>query len=162
MNDKPLKEINTVEYMKALCSIVEQGQGASTIVTGSSMAPFLISNKSSVYLQKPERKLKKGDVVLYIRSEYEYILHRIYRVDGEFLYFVGDAQSVIEGPLPKECVKGVVTKYKRRKKWCDSSSFIWIFYSKVWIDMLWARPLCMKIYFGIRKIKHKFINKISK
>ena len=160
MRDKPLREIDTAEYMNALCSIISKGKGVSSVVTGSSMAPFLISNKSWVYLEKPENKLSKGDIALYVRSNGDFILHRVYKVDGEDLYFVGDAQSVVEGPVPYSCVKGVVTKYKRRRKWKDTSTFIWKFYSKIWIRNIKFRYFAMKTYFALsrflRKIKYKF------
>lgn len=161
MIKKPLREVDTVEYMNTLCSIIEQGKGVSTVVTGSSMAPFLISNKSWVYLEKPEHKLSVGDIALYVRSNGDFILHRVYKVDGDDLYFLGDAQSVVEGPVPYSSVKGVVTKYKRRGKWHESTTLVWLFYSRIWIRTRALRPFFMKIYFAlkrlIRKIKYRFI-----
>lgn len=162
MRDKPLREIDTAEYLNALCSILSQGEGVSSVVTGSSMAPFLISNKSWVYLEKPEHNLSVGDIALYVRSNGDYILHRVYKVDGEDLYFVGDAQSVVEGPVPYSCVKGVVTKYKRRRKWKDTSTFIWKFYSKIWIRNIKFRYFAMKTYFSLRRFLHKVIYIIHK
>lgn len=162
MSDKPLKQIDTTEYLTALCSVLEEGRGVTTIVTGSSMAPFLRSNKSWVYLEKPDDKLKKGDIALYTRCNNEFVLHRVYRTDGDDLYFVGDAQSVVEGPVPCNCVKGVVKKYKRRKKWKDSTTFVWNFYSRIWLKTLKLRPLMMKPYFISRRFYRKIKNKLYK
>ena len=91
MSEKQLREIDTAEYLKALCSLLSKGEGVSVVVTGSSMAPFLISNKSWVYLEEPEHKLSVGDIALYVRSNGDFILHRVYKVDGDDLFFVGDA-----------------------------------------------------------------------
>ncbi|MBQ7133531.1 MAG: S24/S26 family peptidase [Ruminococcus sp.] len=162
MIDKPLREIDTAEYLNALCSILSQGEGVSTVVTGSSMAPFLISNKSWVYLEKTENKLSKGDIALYVRSNGDFVLHRVYKVDGDDLYFVGDAQSVIEGPVPHSRVKGVVTKYKRRKNWHDTSTLVWRFFSKIWIRNIKFRCFAMKTYFSFRRFLHKIIYIIHK
>ena len=162
MSEKQLREIDTAEYLKALCSLLSKGEGVSVVVTGSSMAPFLISNKSWVYLEEPEHKLSVGDIALYVRSNGDFILHRVYKVDGDDLFFVGDAQSVVEGPVPYGCVKGVVTKYKRKRKWKDTSTLIWKFYSKIWIRNIKFRPFSMKLYFVFNKILRKIKYKLHK
>ena len=162
MSEKSLRQIDTVEYLNTLCTVLEQGKGMATIVTGSSMAPFLLSNKSWVYLEKPDGRLKKGDIALYKRDETEFILHRVYRVDGGDLYFVGDAQSVVEGPVSYKSVKGVVTKYKRKNKWKNRSAPVWIFYSKLWIKTLKFRPTLVRMYFSFIRLVRKIKNKLCK
>lgn len=54
--------------------------------TGVSMEPLLHHRKSSVVLVKPDRALKKNDVVLFWRG-HELVLHRIIRIlpDGRYV-----------------------------------------------------------------------------
>lgn len=64
---------------------LEESGRAVISTTGVSMEPLLHHRKSSVVLVKPDRPLKKNDVVLFRRNE-EYVLHRIIRrlPDGRY------------------------------------------------------------------------------
>ena len=74
------------------------------------MSPFLIHERDYVYFQKPDRSLKSGDIVFFQRKTGQYIMHRIWKIKPEGLYIVGDAQTVIEGPVAEEQVFAVITR----------------------------------------------------
>lgn len=64
-----------------------EAKGRTVIqTTGVSMEPLLHHRKSSVVLIKPDRVLKKNDVVLFRRG-HELVLHRIIRIlpDGRYV-----------------------------------------------------------------------------
>lgn len=64
-----------------------EAKGRTVIqTTGVSMEPLLHNRKSSVVLVRPERALRKNDVVLFKRRG-EYVLHRIIRLlpDGRYV-----------------------------------------------------------------------------
>lgn len=44
------------------------------------------------------------------------MLHRIYKVDGDDYYFVGDNQVDIEGPIKRDQIFAIVYKVKEKGK----------------------------------------------
>ena len=97
-----MKTVDTKEYISMLRTLIEEGKQVSMIISGSSMAPFLIHARDHICLKSPSGELRKGDMVFYQRSNGEYVMHRIYNVKNEEYYLIGDAQTVIEGPIQRE------------------------------------------------------------
>ena len=52
--------VDTREYLDVLRGLTEEGKEVSLLISGSSMAPFLIHARDYVYFRKPDRELKKG------------------------------------------------------------------------------------------------------
>ena len=69
--------------------MVNEGIGVTLPVSGRSMLPFIIGDRDSVILQRPEH-LQVGDVVLAWVDGYRYVVHRIIRIDGEHVTLMGD------------------------------------------------------------------------
>ena len=63
--------------MERIVGLLSYGEQVPLVITGNSMYPFLRHGRDTVYLQKVQRPLKKGDMVLYRRKNGQYILHRI-------------------------------------------------------------------------------------
>ena len=112
-----MKTVDTKEYISMLRTLIEEGKQVSMIISGSSMAPFLIHARDHIYLKSPSGELRKGDMVFYQRSNGEYVMHRIYNVKNEEYYLIGDAQTVIEGPIQREQIFAIIIKVKRKGKW---------------------------------------------
>ena len=87
-------------------ALLAEGAELPLVVSGGSMLPFLA----------PGRPLRRGDIAFYQRPNGQYILHRVCRAEGESLWFVGDAQDVVEGPLPQSCVFAYVTAARRKDR----------------------------------------------
>ncbi len=81
-------------------------------VTGNSMKPLLKDRVSSVRLTKPD-SLKKGDIVLFLRKDGHYVLHRIIRIHEDLYDIVGDNQTVPDRNIPKEAIIAQVCEYSR-------------------------------------------------
>ena len=113
-------------------------------VTGNSMKPLLLDRVSSVKLSKPDN-LKKGDIVLFLRDEDCYVLHRIVAVHDDVYDIVGDNQTSVDKNIPKANIIAKATAYNRLGKgWKET-------------DALYRAilPVIKKVkYFG-RKIKRK-------
>lgn len=77
---------------------------------GISMEPVLHPRKSSVILETPQRALRKNDVVAYRKSDGQYILHRIVKVNKKDYIIRGD-NCVEKEVVPKECVIGLMTGF---------------------------------------------------
>lgn len=139
--------------MEPLLELLEKVDTVPLVISGSSMTPFLVHGRDTVYLSKVGRPLKRGDMILYRRDNGDYILHRIYRVEKETYSLVGDAQTAIERGIRPDQVLALVTAVRRKGKLLQPDSFWWDFFQKVWIRMVPLRPVVRAVYCGIRKIR---------
>ena len=121
------------------------------VVTGSSMTPFLVSGRDTVFLSRLERPARRGDILLYRRDSGQYVLHRVWRVetDGTFT-IVGDAQTELERGIRADQVIARVTAVERKGKRMGPGSFWWEFFEKVWIRMVPLRRLVWRLYETVR------------
>lgn len=141
-----VKQVDTREYVSVLREIAEEGKVVSMLIAGSSMAPFLCHNRDYIYFTKPERELRRGDMVFYQRDSGQYVMHRIYRVKHEGYYMVGDAQTQIEGPLRRNQIFAVITQVKRDGKMIRPGDFWWEFFEHIWIRIVPARRIVTALY----------------
>ena len=140
--------------MEPLLTLLNETESVPLVISGSSMTPFLVHRRDTVYLSKPDRPLKKGDMVLYQRDNGAYILHRIFKTDLNSYTMVGDAQTVLEYGIRNDQIRAVVTAVRRKGKLIQRGSFWWDFFEKVWISMVPFRPLFRKIYSAFKIFKH--------
>ena len=75
-----MKMMDTRAYVGMLKELVEQGREVRMVISGSSMAPFLIHGRDSIFFRAPARELRKGDIVFYERPGGQFVVHRICRV----------------------------------------------------------------------------------
>ena len=122
--------------MEPLLTLLNETESVPLVISGSSMTPFLVHRRDTVYLSKPDRPLKKGDMVLYQRDNGAYILHRIFKTDLNSYTMVGDAQTVLEYGIRNDQIRAVVTAVRRKGKLIQRGSFWWDFFEKVWILLL--------------------------
>lgn len=132
------RTLDTKCFLDTVCALLQQGQtNVAVPVTGTSMAPFL-HNGDTVFLNAPPMQPKKGDVVLYIRKNGDYILHRIVKVHRNgSLTISGDAQQSLEHLPSADCIRGIAVAAKHNDKLITVNSFHWWFYRRVW---LWLLP----------------------
>ena len=147
------KVVDTYEYVSVLRQLTEEGKEVSLPISGSSMVPFLVHDRDYIFFKKPNRKLRRGDMVFYQRWNGQFVMHRIYKVKAEGFYIVGDAQTEIEGPIFSDQIFAHVTKVKRKGKIIGPNAFCWKFFEKVWIRIVPIRP--MLIWFYTIFLKHK-------
>lgn len=150
-----MKILDTAEYLSVLRQLTEEGQEVSVTITGSSMTPFLVHERDRVVFKKPDRPLKKGDIVFYQRDNGQYIMHRIVKVragsDVASYEMAGDSQSEIEKGIREDQIFGLVTKICRKGKWIEPGDFWWEFFEKVWINLISARHTIRVAYGKIMK-----------
>ncbi len=109
------------------------------------MLPFLSGGRDFVYLEKPVKKLRKGDIVLFKRANGDFVLHRIKAIKKDGFYLVGDRQYAVEGPLKEEQIFAVAQGAKRKGKELSKKSPLWLFYSKIWINLVSLRPFIFSL-----------------
>lgn len=144
--------VDTEIWINEIAAILNEGKQAPLNVTGNSMLPFLKHGRDRVLLEAFVSPAKTGDILLYRRSNGLFVLHRVVKCDGNKLWFAGDIQSVVEGPLDESCVIGKVIKACRNGKWIESGDFEWDFFEKAWIKTLPRRHLLVKAHLIYRKI----------
>lgn len=121
------------------------------VISGNSMSPFLIHNRDTVYLSRLTGPIKRGQMLLYRRSNGQYVLHRVYRIQKDSITMIGDAQTVLETGIRPEQVMAVVTGAVRKGKEQTPGCFLWEFFEKVWIRMVPLRPMIRSVYTAVRR-----------
>lgn len=145
--------VDTQAFLDTVCELLRQGQEQIAIpVAGNSMAPFL-HNGDTAYMRLPDSPLKKGDIVLYTRTNGQYILHRIRKInkDGSF-FMVGDAQLELEDIPSRKQIHARVCAALHHGKLMRPGNPRWWFYQHVW---LWVVPWRHRIMHLWSKIRRK-------
>ena len=93
---------------------------------GYSMYPLIVPGRDEVVISPiRDHKIHRGDVLLYRRKNDRLILHRVYKVKDDKVFFVGDNESVVEGPLEVSQVHGIMAAFYHKGKKIKTSN---IFY----------------------------------
>lgn len=154
--EKQKRIVDIYTYMPVLREILSEGREVSLVITGSSMAPFLIHGRDEILIAPPEGAWKKGDMAFFQRDNGQYIMHRICRVDRDGTCFlIGDAQQVIEGPIRPDQIFGKIVSVKRKGTWIGPGNFWWEFFEHIWLNIIPLRPFFRKFYSIIWNIKNK-------
>lgn len=126
--------------------ILSRGTGVRITVTGRSMYPFLREIIDGVELLPGDfNSICKGDIVIILRDNGEYVMHRVLKKDGNFFYMVGDAQLWVEGPVRADQIRAVVSAIWKGNKKIASTNPVWRLSSIIWL-YLPLRKLLFKVY----------------
>lgn len=129
--------LDTEKYLDAVCHMLQTGTRQVPVpVQGTSMRPF-VGNGDFAYLDPIDSPVKKGDIVLFRRTNGRYILHRVYKVlpEGNYL-LLGDSQLIAE-PVKAEQLRARVSRVKRLGQEVAPGSFVWWFFAYPW---RWLAP----------------------
>ena len=143
--------LDTQIYLDTVCALLHEGSThVPVIVAGNSMTPFFDPG-DTVYLDLPRGPVGVGDVILFARFGWQYVLHRVVRVfpDGS-LELLGDAQIRSERVQPDQ-VRAVVTGVRRGDKLLDEKSLRWRFFRGPWRHIRRLRPYINRIRQILRK-----------
>lgn len=147
--------VDTREYVSVLREIAEEGRVVSLKIAGSSMSPFLAHGRDYVYFTRPDRELKRGDMVFYQRDSGQYVMHRIWKKKEDGYYIVGDAQTQIEGPVRRDQIFARITKVKRKGRILQPGDFWWEFFEHIWIRIVPLRRPAVGIYSAFCRLVHR-------
>ena len=150
--ESKVKVLAPEELIPPLLSLLDETDCVPLVISGSSMTPFLVHGRDTVYLSKVRRSLLKGDMILYRRDNGSYILHRIYRVVGNCYTLVGDAQTELEQGIRQDQVLALVCAVRRKGKLLKPGSFWWDFFQHVWIRMVPLRPGIRALYAAVTRL----------
>ena len=150
MNDN-VKVLPPEAAVERILAVMDTGAAAPLVISGSSMSPFLVHGRDTVYLSPLSAALKKGDMILYRRQSGAYVLHRIRAVEGETFTLIGDGQTEPEPGIRRDQVLAVVTAVRRKGRLLKKGSFWWEFFEKIWLNMIPLRPAALKFYELLKK-----------
>ena len=102
-------------------ALLREGAELPLVVSGESMLPFLRPGRDTV-------------------------LHRVFRAEPGMYWFLGDAQTRVEGPLPAQCVFAHVTAVRRGKRLIQPENLLWRFFAGPWLKLLRRRPRLLRVY----------------
>lgn len=143
-------EILLEEYRQLLKN--KEIESLPLIISGSSMLPFLVHGRDTIWLSRLNRPPRRGDVLLYQRSSGAYVLHRVYAVEGEYCTMIGDGQLSLERGVHRSQIIAIMTSAVRKGKKQAPGSFWWEFFEKVWIRIVPLRTTLWKVYSAVKKI----------
>ena len=143
---------NTAALLERYRVLLEQGETLPVPIVGSSMAPFLVHLRDTVWVAAPVRPLKVGDIVLYQRDSGAYILHRICAVEGDRFTLIGDAHTVREPGIRRDQIFGVVVSAQRKGKEQAPGCFWWGFFAHIWPRIIGLRPALLHTYSILTKL----------
>ena len=156
------EEINTVdrEAMATLVHSFQEGEAFCLRVTGRSMMPLLFHDRSTVTLvRQRDYKPRKGDIVLFCRSDGAFVLHRVHGVEPNGILVInGDAQTWTERILPTQVVARVTGFCRRRKEVSVDSpgcSPGYRIYRALWCPLRFLHPLGARAVYVWHRIPEK-------
>ena len=141
-----VKVLSSEELIPSLMELLNEADCVPLVISGNSMAPFLVHHRDTVYLSRIQRPLARGDMILYRRDSGKYVLHRIYRTGSCGYTLIGDAQTELERDIRPDQVLALVIAVRRKGKLLKSGSFWWEFFRLVWIRLISLRPRILAIY----------------
>jgi hypothetical protein len=129
-----MEEQNISITKKNIEELLAAGHTVRLHPQGYSMYPLFVPGRDeAVIAPLGERKPRRGDVVLYRREHDILVLHRIQRITKKGIYFVGDNQTEVEGPLRPDQVRGILIAFLRQGKYIRSSNPLYTVISRIWL-----------------------------
>ncbi|MEA4965235.1 MAG: S24/S26 family peptidase [Oscillospiraceae bacterium] len=131
----------SAELIKDECSLPVQFK-----VNGVSMLPFIRSNRDTVTVIPLFREPRVGDVVLFRAKRLggDYVLHRVYQVDGGKIRTLGDGCLTPDEWLSRDAFVGIAVSIQRGKKKIDCTSKKWKTISAFWLKLLPIRKFLLR------------------
>lgn len=142
--------LDTKEYLDTVVSLLgEVEAGIPLRISGTSMTPFLHPG-DVVYLSRPVRPVRAGDVVLFTRPDGSYVLHRILKKKAGFFLALGDAQYAPE-PVSTERIHAVVTSIQLHGRVLKDRHPRCLFFRFPWRWLAPLRPAIGRLRARIKK-----------
>lgn len=141
---------NLLNLMKA---VHLKGGSLRFTAKGYSMTPSIRHNDVIIVSSMSDRKLKRGDVVLFKNDENSQItIHRIIKERGGNYLMRGDNSDESDGWITGNMIYGVVTGIERngKKKFCANSS-----------DAFFIHAILIKFYPVIMNLRRKVVKIIK-
>lgn len=144
--DPKVRSMDAQILMEDLLQILEDTEAVPLLISGNSMAPFLVHSRDTVYLTKLTGPVKRGHMVLYRRTGGQYVLHRVFRAGADTLDMIGDGQVGVEPGIRYSQLLAAVSAVRRKGRLLKPGHPLWFFYEKIWIRVIRGRPRLLGLY----------------
>ncbi len=124
--------------------------------TGVSMQPLLYTHRTHVLIRKPDKPLKKHDVVLYTRPDGSLVLHRVIRMEDTAAWIRGDNTFSLERVAVSD-IRGVMDRVWRGNREISVRSWGYRAYTAAWCASYPARALHQKAVAKLRSRLHSLL-----
>lgn len=142
-NCEQIRTIRITEW----CALAKNGSAPPVTIylEGNSMMPLIRRGKDPVTIAPLQEPLHIGDVVLITTGAERYIVHRIWKINGENLQTLGDNCINPDPWITKDHVLGQVVCYSRNhvKHRLDTATAR--FWGRVWMAAFPLRKCCIKL-----------------
>lgn len=127
-------------YFREVRTLLDEGKTVTVPVKGTSMLPFIVPGRDRAVLKKTDT-VAVGDIVLALIEDRNYVLHRVYGIDGEAVVLMGDGNLYARERCAVMDILGTVLFIERKGRKIDVSSR-----SNRIIASLWKRLLPVRKY----------------
>lgn len=151
-----MKIMDTKRFLDSLTPCFQEGRSIVIPVRGLSMAPFLKERRDRVEISpySSQEEPAMGDIILFLRPNGQYILHRIIRKEqGQFIAR-GD-NGRYEDQVDPSAVLGKVTQVWKNGTSLSPRSLSWKFYQNVYSRSNVVRTVCA----GLAQIGRKLLGR---
>ena len=125
--------------------LLKQGNVIRIKPQGTSMYPLFVPGRDEACIERTDfSSLKRGDVILYRRDKSILVLHRIWKITNNSFYMVGDNQTVIEGPLRPDQIRGKLIACCRNGREFSTRNPFYRMLTGFWLAFRPFRPLAHK------------------
>ena len=108
-------------FFTEVAYMLSQGRCVTIRAKGDSMFPFIVGGRDRVVLAK-SNDIGVGDIVLARLPGGRYVLHRVYRVEGDGFVLMGDGNLQATERCRKEHVQGKAVRIIRDDRFVDCVS----------------------------------------
>ena len=136
---------------KTFEEILERDQVLVYTCKGFSMWPLLHQNEDLLVIRKPDRELRKNDIVLF-KASTKYLLHRIVEIDGDTIVTAGDHNAFKDLAITKDRVIGILTSFVRNGKERSVDELPLRVYGHIAADLIDVKIAARNVKHQIRKI----------
>lgn len=152
------KKISLEQMSDLILEILNSEGKVSFISAGHSMLPTIRDRKDTVTLVKPEKEIKRGDIVFYKRDNGQYVLHRVMYTDGNIFVMRGDNQWYNEYNIRNEQIIGILWAFERSGKTHKVTDTDY----KIYVKLLPIIRSIRKWYYWFKSQVYKFVKFLLK
>ena len=136
-------EFYLADAIDVIEEVLQSGGDFRLFPKGTSMLPLIVQGKDSVVLRRRfDGGLKKNEIAFYRRTNGQFVLHRIAKVEKNGTYTMcGDNQTELEYGITQSQIIGYVADIYKNESLLKMDSFKYKFYVAFWCCIPFRRVL---------------------
>ncbi|MBR2547362.1 MAG: S24/S26 family peptidase [Eubacterium sp.] len=126
----------------------EKGKYLS-VPAGNSMEPLFHDKENVVEIVVPQKPVRPGDIVLFIREDGTSVIHRVVEEAAGGYYIRGD-NCMEKEYVPSEKIAGICTRFYIKGRWVSVDDRRYRLYVALWGGLYPVRQLAWKLKKTVR------------